>query len=165
MAQANAGLEFPAAAPPIRRLPALTVVLAVLLMGLAALMPQTSLISGGIFETWLPGSATGGSEPVHVVLQDQTGLVRLMTPVGDGPASTVAKGTTLIVTWGGGCGDKLTSLTFSQDTSGYLVRQSTQASGCSLLILITHRVALHLWAPIDPAHVRFEGRGFDLTGP
>ena len=128
-----------------------------------AVMPLGALLSGGVFETWLPGS--GGGMPsmprVHVALQDHTGLVRAIAPArADTGLEQVVNAShsrsILHVSWMGGCGDHTTYLTFERTGDGFRIRKGTDRSDCAFLVGYTRTVGIALWAPVDASTVRFE---------
>ena len=132
-------------------------VLVALLVLLMAVTPLAAILSGGVFETSLPGEGSGyPSRPrVRVLLYDQTGLMRAIAPANpdqqDAPNPRV-----LVVEWTGGCGDFITRLTFRRTDDGFVIEERTEESGCMFLIGYGRAVALHLWAPVDQSTVRFE---------
>lgn len=143
-------------------------VIAVLVL-LMALTPLSAVLSGGVFETWLPGSGRGISHNplVRVVLEDRTGLVRTIGPghydghldsdIVDPPGTQM----TLIVNWLGGCGDHIAYLTFESFGEGYRIQERTEAWGCGFDVGYSRTLAIGLWAPIDASTVQFVSVGHE----
>jgi hypothetical protein len=124
-----------------------------------AMTPLSVVFSAGRFETLLSGSSLGWGS-VSVTLEDQTGLVRFISPgqldylepvVNPGGNRKV-----ITVSWLGGCGDKSTTLTFRASGSRYVITQRTFEFGCPFMIGIGHSVAIHLWSPVDAAQVSLD---------
>ena len=125
-----------------------------------AVTPLSVVFSAGRFETLLPGSSLGW-QSISVTLEDQTGLVRSISPGRfDSLEPVVNPGgdrKVITVSWLGGCGDKSVNLSFRASRTGYVISQRTFEFGCSFLMIgIGHSVAIHLWSPVDAATVAFD---------
>ena len=125
-----------------------------------AVTPLSATTDRGYFELWLPSSMTG-SRP-HVVLFDDTGLVRAFVPnvsadVRDGVQPSAGSTSTLHVSWLGGCGDALIQLHLYPRSDGYELDARTQENGCPFLNGIERSFTVLLAAPIEASSVRLIG--------
>jgi hypothetical protein len=117
-----------------------------------ALMPLGGLLSGGTFETWLPGE--GYRPDIRVFLDDQTGLVRGFGPAPEDRAMATVPTTTLIFSvWS--CGGLPENLRFARDGAGFAIR-----GGSECWFANSYPAAVLLWSAIDPTSVRIEGARF-----
>jgi hypothetical protein len=129
-----------------------------------AVTPLSATTDRGYFELWLPSN---GVEPglvfrPHVVLFDDTGLVRAFVPdvaedVRDGVHPSAGMTSVLHVSWVGGCGDTLIQLHLYPRSDGFELDERTQDNGCPFLIGISRSLTLLLSTPIDAASVRLVG--------
>jgi len=126
----------------------LVVALFVLVM---AVTPLSAITSGGIFETWLPGyySATHDRPRYRVVLADETGLVRALSPGQSAKRSP----TVFVATWFS-CGHS--TLRLSRSKTGAVLKNETVEPVCWSWDVRTHSAALHLWAPVEITTVGFD---------
>jgi hypothetical protein len=152
---------------------------AVVLLVLAmAVTPLSVVFSAGRFETWLPSWNVLGRANAHVVLDDQTGMVRAISvagrAAGPGDLDTVVNPAgnryVLQVTWGDSSCVREAHLGFRRSEDGYVLEQRTLARSCGHLDLTDYSVAVHLWSPIDANSVTFNGStrpspGLNQIGP
>jgi hypothetical protein len=128
-----------------------------------AVTPLSAVLSAGHFETWLPSWDMFGRTSLQVTMDDQTGLVRAMTPAQSGELDRVinpgGNRSVLAVTWMGGCSDRLATLSFRATDTGFVLTERTLGWGCSLLIGLDRSVAIYLWSPIDAETVTFSASG------
>jgi hypothetical protein len=135
---------------------------AALLVLVMAVTPLSAFLSGGGLEVRLPGSGTGfGHNPsVRVVMQDETGFVRAIAGASPGALNVVKNPNgnpmALVVTWLGGCADRVAYLTFVRTGDRFLLTQRTDEFGCGLLIGYDRSVVIGLWSPINSANVDFD---------
>lgn len=133
--------------------------LVALLVLFMAVTPLSALISPGQFELTFADADLLSGRRLSVTFVDQTGLVRSMAPAqatnSDAVTNLGTDGRTLIVSWGHGCGGYHTELVFERVGSGFLLSEQTHNWGCFFLILVSHAVAIHLWAPVDASLVEF----------
>ena len=135
-------------------------VAAVGLMVLAmAFTPLSTVFSAGMFETWLPSWDVSSRTLVHVVMHDQTGMVRAITAGRSDELDVVTNPGgnryVLEVSWLGGCSDRAVELTLRRSGAGYALDERTIGWGCPLDIGLGRTVAIHLWSPIDASTVTF----------
>jgi hypothetical protein len=133
---------------------------ALLVAGLAvaiAVTPLSSLLNGGVFETWLP--AEYGRGPVRVLLHDGTGLVSAAVTYSASDMSSIGDRAgdprLLVVPWGA-CGAQA-DLTFSMTGDGYAIAAPLAESGwCSWFVGSANGITvLTLRAPVDASAVEF----------
>lgn len=134
---------------------------AVALLVLAmAVTPLSVVFSAGRFETWLPSWDGFSHGSLHVALNDQTGMVRAITPGRSGALDQVvnpgANTYVLEVSWLGGCSDRDVQLSLFGSPGGYTLTERTFGWGCPLHIGLGRSVAILLWSPIDAATVTFD---------
>lgn len=134
---------------------------AVVLLVLAmAITPLSVVFSAGRFETWLPSRDIQGPSSAHVVLDDQTGMVRGISAAHPGDLDTVVNlaGNRLVleVTWGDSFCLREEHLGFRRSDNGYVVEQRALARNCGFLDLHSYAVAIYLWSPVDGATVTLD---------
>jgi len=144
----------------LRRLLAVFVVAFMVLV--VAVTPLSATTDRGYFELWLPSELVGPGLRPHVVLFDDTGLVRAFVrdvseDVRDGVQPPAGSTSTLHVSWTGGCGDALIQLHFYASRDGYVFDERTQELGCSFMIGIGRAFTLLLTTPIEASSVRLVG--------
>jgi len=142
----------------LRRLLAVFVVAFMVLV--VAVTPLSATTDRGYFELWLPASWPGPRP--HVVLFDDTGLVRAFVPdvfpgFHEGVQPSVGPTMVLHVSWVGGCADQLIQLHFYPSSGGYQLDQRTHESGCQLMMGIGRDFTLLLSSPIEASSVRVVG--------
>jgi hypothetical protein len=125
-----------------------------------AVTPLSTVFAGGQFETWVPSWSISHPTWVHVVINDQTGMVRAIsqgrTDAPDGISNVAGDQRVLVASWVGGCADQEIELTLGRSDSGYVLdERTTIAWGCPFDIGIVRTVAIYLWSPIDAATVVF----------
>jgi hypothetical protein len=128
-----------------------------------ALTPLSTVFSAGAFETWLPSWGVSNRTWVHVVMHDQTGMVRAIT-VGlsdelDVVTNPGGNRYVLEVGWLGGCSDRQVDLTLSRSGAGYALDERTIGWGCPLDIGLGRSIAIYLWSPIEASAVTFSSSG------
>lgn len=125
-----------------------------------AITPLSVVLSAGHFETWLPSWDVFGRTSLQVTMDDQTGLVRAITAAQSGELDRVInpgdKTHVLVVSWMGGCSDRLAMLSFRATDAGLVLAERTIGWGCPLDIGLGRSVAISLWSPVDAATVKFE---------
>ncbi len=126
-------------------------VLVAFLVLLFAVTPLSAHLSGGTFETWLPGyySATYDRPRYRVVLFDGTGLVRAVSP-GESAQSSP---TVLVASWFS-CGNSV--LRFGRTPTGLVLKDETVELSCGISGALSHSAAIHLWTPVDASTVQVE---------
>ena len=125
-----------------------------------AVTPLSATTDRGYFELWLP-SSWPGPRP-HVVLFDDTGLVRAFVPdvsadIRDGVHPPSGTTSTLHVSWVGGCGDRTIQLHLYPRSDSYELDERTQEDGCAFMIGIDRAFTLVLSAPIEASSFRLVG--------
>lgn len=125
--------------------------LVALLVLLMAATPLSAILSGGTFETWLPGFQSDAyTRPrTRVVLLDHSGLVRALTPAAERAETTPMA---LAVSWYG-CGHS--TLTFDRTDDGFLLAEQGLFVNC-MMFGDWRSVVIHLWSPIDPSTVEID---------
>jgi hypothetical protein len=133
-----------------------------LLILVMTVTPLSAVLSAGHFETWLPSWDMSGRASARVVLDDQTGMVRAMSPglaAGPGDLDTVVNPGgnrwVLVVTWGDSSCVRDVHLGLRPFEGGYVLDQRTTARSCGYLDLRGYSVAIHLWSPVDASLVDF----------
>ena len=134
---------------------ALIAVLVVLL----AVTPLSAIFRPAYSEVVFPGRPLVAT--LRVVVDDRTGLVAGVSQVDSTVDEGVSNGPhengrSLFVTLFGGCGDRLTWLTFDRADGGFVIEERTTRYGCSFLMGISRTVVLQLRAPVDASTVKFE---------
>ena len=133
---------------------------AIALLAIAmAVTPLSVVLSAGRFETWLPAWDMQGRASAHVVLDDQTGMVRAVSPGRAGRLNSVANPggdrNVLVATWGDSSCVRDALLGLRPSDGGYVLDQRTTARSCGFLDLRDYSVAIHLWSPVDASLVDF----------
>jgi len=129
-----------------------------------AITPLSVVLSAGRFETWLPSWDMSGRASARVVLDDQTGMVRAISPAGPaagpGDLDTVVNPGgnrwVLVVTWGDSSCVRDAHLGLRPSDGGYVLDQRTTARSCGFLDLRGYSIAINLWSPVDANSVTFE---------
>jgi hypothetical protein len=138
----------------VARLAAIAVLVAVM-----AITPLSVAFSAGRFETLLPARDFSRAASAHITLDDQTGMVRAISPARPADLDTVANPGGdrywLVATWGDTSCLREAHLGLRASAGGWVLEQRTVARSCGFLDLRYYAVAIHLWAPIDATAVTF----------
>jgi hypothetical protein len=130
-----------------------------LLILVMAVTPLSAVLSAGHFEAWLPTWDGFDHTSLKVTLDDQTGMVRAITAARSGELDRVINPGdnryVLVVSWLGGCSDRLATLSFRVSGAGFVLVERTMRWGCPLLIGLGRSVAIHLWSPVDASLVDY----------
>ena len=125
-----------------------------LLILAVAVTPLSASFRPGVLETRFP--AYGLDSGPRVVFEDTTGLVQTIAIPRWSVEYEEQTDRILVVSWLGGCADRLYWLTFSQTPTGYRIAPRTVSFGCGYMIGLGRTLVLGLRAPIDPAIVEFQ---------